>query len=141
MKNIFLLLFLGMSAALFAQDAKENSVVQPDARLYEVYAADYLQRLQTKNPFLIQRWNFFLDHGFYVTDMPAGKDMTYSEITVADVDKINILQLEKEQNLTRDFNKRMRYRIAGTDKLLICYSGKEFRDALNIHLGRSHSRK
>lgn len=135
MKKIFLLLFIGFSVALSAQ----TETVKADARLYDVYEADYLNRLQTKNPALIQRWNFYLDNAWRLTRIPQGKDGEYPTVSVADVDNINILLLQKEQNLTRDFNKRLRYRIAGTDTLIEYYSGKEFVKAFNAHTGRSHA--
>lgn len=133
MKHIYTtlvcLLFVAVSA--FGQDK-----AVPDARLYDVYSADYLTRLQTSNPFLIERWNFYLDNAFFITDIPEGKEADYSTLKISELQDLNILLIEKNQKPARDFKKRMYYQIEGTQKVLVYYSGEQFRDALNKHLGR-----
>lgn len=134
LKKLLLLICLSISCTVFGQTEK----VTPDARLYEVYSAEYLERLQSSNPFLIQRWNFYLDNAYFITDKPDKKDAQYRQTTLTDLENLNILAAEKNLNLSHDFHKRTYYEIIGTDKILVYYSGKEFRDALNAHLGRSY---
>lgn len=139
MKNILIILLCIFSFSAFAQ--KQADLIEPDTRLVDVYSKAYLVRLQTANPFLLQRWNFYLDNAFFVTENPADKGATYLSIEVADLDNINILLIEKEQKIHHDFKARTYYQIAGTNKMLVYRSGEEFRDALNEHLGRVYPSK
>lgn len=132
MKTILLTLLCICSLSAFGQS--EKITVEPDARLMEVYAQDYLTQLQTDNPFLIQRWNFYLDNAYTVSENFKNGD--YPFIQIDDLNNINILLLEKEQKLTHDFKAKTCYRIAGTNKVLIYRSGSEFAADLNAHLGR-----
>ncbi len=117
--------------------AQATTTVEPDERLHDVFDVAYLEALQTNNPLLLQRWNYYLDHAWYLADYPEGKGkLDFPVVRIADLEKINILHLEKEQHLQRDWRKRMKYRIEGTKKILIYYSGKEFTEDLNKHLGR-----
>jgi len=134
MKTILLCLFCVCSISAFGQ--YEKIPVEPDARLYEIYDEDYLTRLQTSNPFLLQRRNFYLDNAYILSENIKNAD--YPLIRVKDVQNINILLLEKEQSLRHDFKVRTYYSIADTNKILIYRSGEEFRDALNEHLNRAH---
>lgn len=139
MKNLLVILLCIFSLSAFGQDKPE--LVEPDARLSNVYSQTYLVRLQTANPFLLQRWNFYLDNAFFVTENPADKGASYPIIQVEDLENINILLIEKEQKIHHDFKARTYYQIAGTTKMLVYHSGEEFRDALNEHLGRVHPSK
>lgn len=134
MKNTLIILFSILSLSAFGQNKVET--IEPDARLSEVYSEAYLTRLQTANPFLLQRWAFYLDNAFFVTENPADKGASYPSIEIVDLDNINILLIEKEQKIHHDFKARTYYQIAGTTKMLVYRSGEEFRDALNEHLGR-----
>jgi hypothetical protein len=136
MKNILIILFCIFSLSAFGQKK-----IEPDARLSDVYSEAYLIRLQTANPFLLQRWNFYLDNAFFVAENPADKGATYPTIEVAELENINILLIEKEQKTHHDFKARTYYQIAGTTKMLVYHSGEEFRDALNKHLGRVYPTK
>ena len=51
---------------------------------------------------------------------------------------INILLLEQKNELTRDFNKTVKHKIKGTNKILVYYSGKEFNQKFNEYLGRGY---
>lgn len=139
MKNILVILLCICSFSVFGQNKVE--LIEPDARLADVYSEAYLVRLQTANPFLLQRWNFYLNNAFFVAENPADKGATYPSIAVADLDNINILLIEKEQKIHHDFKARTYYQIAGTNKMLVYHSGEEFRDALNAHLGRVYPSK
>lgn len=136
MKGILTLILLTLSILSFAQK-KSSENIKIDERLTEVYDTEYLTNLQTQNPFLLQRWSFYLDNAFYIVDFPTEKgNPDYPTIEVEDLDKINIFLLEKKQNMTRDFEKLSKYKIKGTNKVLVYYSGKEFNQKLNSFLGR-----
>jgi len=138
MKGILTFLLLTFSILSIAQ-TKTNEVVDVkiDERLFDVYEQKYLSNLQAANPNLLLRWSFYLDNAFYITDFPKGKENADApEVVIDDLEKINILLLEKDQRLTRDFKKRNVYKIQGTQKALIYFSGEEFNQKLNEHLGR-----
>lgn len=142
MKKIwFTLGLVFLTFIIFAQTQNQAHTDLPiDERLHDVYETDYLERLKIENPFLLQRWNFYLDHAWYITDLPNEKDSeSYTFISIADLDKVNILLLEKEQNLKKDWNKQQVYKIENTNKVLVYYAGKEFTKKLNEHLNRTHS--
>jgi len=134
MKIIYALLLFSLPLLSMAQ---RSEAVTLDDRLHEVFDRSYLESLQTANPTLLQRWNYYLDHAWYLTDYPHGKGkLDFPVVHIDDLEKINILQLEKEQHLQRDWRKRMKYRIEGTDKVLVYYSGEEFVQKLNQQLKR-----
>ena len=138
MKFISTVLFAMFSIAVVAQDAA-TITAQPDDRLYEVYDKAYLERLEELNPFVIQRWNFYLDNGFYIMDIPTDKPITpVGEVVIEDLNKLNILQVEKEQQLTKSMTLPTFYKIKGQEKFLVYYAGKDFVKKLNKHLGRSY---
>lgn len=136
MKGILTLILLTLSILSFAQK-KSSETVEIDDRLTEVYGKEYLTNLQTQNPFLLQRWSFYLDNAYYIVDFPTKKGSPdYPIIEVVDLNNMNILLLEKSQKMTRDFDKLTKYKIKGTNKILVYYSGKEFNQKLNDFLGR-----
>ena len=137
MKIVFTFFFIVLSTFAFSQQSSEK--IDIDDRLFAVYDADYLERLQTTNPILIQRWNFYLENAWFIADLPEEKKANNDHvITIADLEHFNIFLLEKQQGLKRDWEKHMMYSIEGTDKMLVYYPGKEFVQKLNQHLGRSH---
>ena len=111
--------------------------VEPDERLLAVYEKAYLDRLKTENPFLIQRLNFYLDHGYYLADYPDAKG-ALPVVSIDNPESINILLLEKEQGLRKNYETDTAYSINGTQKALVLRSGREFNRLLNEKLGRSH---
>lgn len=123
MKHLSILFaFLMLCASAFAQQT-----VTPDARLLETFEAEYLMRLQRDNPVLLDRLNYYLEHAWYLTEYPEEKgDPGLETIEVPDLENIQIFALEKKYELARDFERRMKYRIAGTSFVLVYYSGKEF---------------
>ncbi|MFK7770822.1 MAG: hypothetical protein AB8F94_01740 [Saprospiraceae bacterium] len=138
MKGILTLFLLSFSVLSFAQN-KSSETVEIDDRLLEVYDKEYLEDLKIQNPVLLQRWSFYLDNAFYMVDFPKEKgNPDYPTIEVADLDNMNIFLLEKNQKMTRDFDKPTKYKIKGTNKILVYYSGKEFNQKLNNFLGRNY---
>ncbi len=125
--------FLFVSLFSVAQDAHETVI--PDDRLYEVYEREYVDGLVNENPFLIKRWNFYLDNAFLIADEVIEKQADYPSVTIADLKNINILLLEKEQKLQRDWDKPIIYKIDDTDKMLVYHAGKDFTKSLKKYLG------
>jgi len=130
MKVLFTSCLLLCSLSLFSQKP-----VSIDPRLFEVYDQDYLERIRTEAPFLLERLNFYLDNAWYLSDYPEDKGaMSFPVVSIDDLETINILLLEKEQGLHKDFLTETTYSVNGTRKVLIFRSGKVFNRMLNEHL-------
>ena len=110
------------------------NVLQPDSRLFEAYDSAYILTLMDKNPFLIERWNFYLDNSWKVADFSPEKGVSYESITIPDFENINILSLENTLGLKRHHELPSVYRIENTNKILVFCSGKEFIRRFNEHL-------
>ncbi len=137
MKGIITFLLLTFSVLSIAQNKTNDINTAIDDRLYEVYGQEYLLALKKNNPFLLKRWSFYLDNAFYITEYPSKKgNPDYPIITIENLDDFNILLLEKNQELIRDFNQQKVYKIKGTNKVLVYLSGKKFNQKLNEHLKR-----
>lgn len=139
MKLLYYLCTLFSSFLLQAQTPLLTEVqpVEIDERLYQVYDKEYLESVRRDNPLLLKRWAFYLDHSFYVEVYPTEKgDPRYPKILLPDPGAINILWLEKEFGIHKDWEKRMVYAIEGTDKVLVYYSGREINQKWNEFLGR-----
>ncbi len=140
MKQILYVLLIFLPLTAFSQN---NSPVSKtiDARLYEAYGKAYVDEVAQSDTYLLHRWTFYLDNAFYVTDALVNKDgvaVDYPSVSVPDLAHINILKLEQEQKLKRDFHVEMIYKIAGTNKFLIYHSGKNFVDRLNEYINAKH---
>ena len=109
-------------------DPPGTSNVVPDPRLYDAFDSTYLESLRRDNPVLLQRWNFYLDNAYVITEFPAQKgDVSqFPAVQISDISSIHILVLEKNQHLTHDWHKPVFYRINNTRKVLMYYPGKEF---------------
>ena len=98
-KILFLSLLFSCSFFTFvnAQSEPSHTTAPIDSRLFEIYSGDYLENLQTANPYLLKRWNFYLDHSWYLTELPAEKDMdSYATIQIEDLSNFNILLVERK---------------------------------------------
>lgn len=138
MKLIWTIFSFLIVNTMFAQSNSETTTTPvPDQRLYEVYETDYIDRLVTENPFLIKRWNYYLDNAFYIMDAVPGKTDDKPEVTITDISNINILLLEKEQKLTHDFKGMTIYNIKNTNKCLVYLPGEKFVKLLNAALAKS----
>lgn len=137
MKGIFTFLLLAFSVLSIAQK-NTTEIISIDDRLYDVYDKEYLTTLQKDNPFLLKRWSFYLDNAFYISESPSKKDNPeFPIIEIDNIEDFNILLLEKNQTLLRDFDKQTVYKIKGSDKILVYYSGKKFNQKLREHLRKS----
>lgn len=132
-----LLLPLFLPLLLTAQSPYPAAPV-PDARLYAVFDSVYLQNISRDNPTLLLRWNFYLDNAFIVSDFPPekGNASQYPGVKISDLRDLNILLLEKEQPLARDWQKPVFYHIEGTNKVLMYFSGKDFNRKFREWLAR-----
>ena len=137
MKKPFLAFFIFLPFIAFSQ--QNSPVTKPiDARLYEAYDKAYVDDVAQGDPFLLKRWTYYLDHAFYVTDALVSKDgvaVDYPSVSVPDLAHINILKLESQQMLKRDYYVETIYKINGTDKFLVYHSGRNFIESLNEYLG------
>ena len=134
--KIFLLLFF-FSFSLFSSAQNTLESVIPDERLYQVYERAYVDNLVNENPFLIKRWNFYLDNAYLIADEIQEKKNDYPSVSISNMENINILLLEKEQKLQRDWEIPVIYKIRNTDKILVYYAGKDFTKSLKEYLGEN----
>lgn len=153
MKKLLLALLItygGFVSASLAQNTPTGTAtVKIDPRLYEVFEKVDLDKWQKQDPFLIQRWNFYLDNAYYIVDealLDEKELTTYAErpqrnypwVEVTNLDNLNIIKLEREQNLMQHWEKQTFYRIKGTKKLLVFYPGQYVMEQLNSHLKRNY---
>jgi len=132
MRLLSFLLFICFAINVGAQ--ANTPIKTIDRRLSDAFEKSYLQRIQYKNPELLERWTYYLDHSFYVAPYVPKKfeKSTTPSIQVKDLSSINIFQLEKaNKHLKRDWNKPMVYRISGTNKILVYHAGKDFIEDFN----------
>ena len=131
MKRRIFYLFLCSPIILAAQ----NNPHSIDPRLYDVYDNTYIDDLAKSYPLMIDRWNFYLDEAYFITDSPKEKEIhgDYPTIKIADFKNINILKLEKEQGLSHDWDKMTTYKIEGSNKHLVYFPGKFFIEKLKQH--------
>jgi hypothetical protein len=107
-----------------------------DKRLSEVFEREYLDLIRREDPILFERWHFYLDHAFIISNSSNEKVdglETYPPVLIADLSNINILKLEKEQDLKHDFYTETIYKIEGTSQFLVYLSGKDFLEKFNAH--------
>lgn len=111
-----------------AQTEAARSGEQFDARLLAVYDKTYLENLQSHNPMLLLRWQYYLDHAYTVLDWPVEKGdiRALPLVNIADVKKINILALEQTQPLYRDWDKPVFFRINDSQQVLMYHAGSNF---------------
>jgi hypothetical protein len=127
MKPIALILFA--VCALSGKLAAQTAPLVPDERLLAVFEADHLEKLRTESPLQLLRYNFYLDHGWFWADIPAGKAKGaegFQVIPLAGTDRINIFAVQRELNLQRAFDRPTYYRVEGTDKVLVLRAEKTF---------------
>ncbi|MBK9012599.1 MAG: hypothetical protein IPM82_00075 [Saprospiraceae bacterium] len=118
-----------------AQSELSHTTTPIDSRLLEIYSGDYLEHLQTANPFLLKRWNFYLDNSWYLTELPSEKDMdSYATIRIEDLSNINIMSIERKFDLKRNWDKQLVCKIENTNQALVLLAGKAFNEKLNEFL-------
>ena len=140
MRSYLFPLLLALPLSIFSQSQLQTGSIKIDSRLYEVFEKDYLEKTAIDDPFLIQRWNFYLDNAFIISDNALSKKETaadYPSVSIPDLKQINILKLEKEQKLQHDFYSETVYKIANTNQYLVYLAGKDFVEKLNVYLNKT----
>jgi hypothetical protein len=108
-----------------------------DKRLEEVFEKEYLDLVRHEDPILFERWHFYLNNAFFISDSSLSKDdkqVIYPTVLISDLVNINILKLEKEQDLKHDFYTETIYKIEGTSQFLVYLAGRDFIEKFNAHL-------
>ena len=115
-----------------------------DRRLYAAYDKAYVDDVAKNDAFLLKRWTFYLDHAFFISESSLSKNEeleSYPSVKIDDLEHINILKLEQEQPLKRDYYAETIYKIEGTNKYLVYYSGRDFIQKLNDYLSKDNGLK
>jgi hypothetical protein len=126
---------------LVAQQTKITTNAPIDTRLYAAFGNAYIDKVAAEDPFTVKRWTYYLDNAFFISDTPLSKDGSeptdLPTVRIVDLQRINILQLEKEQpQLKRDFYEEAIYKIEGTNKYLVYYAGQDFIEKLKAHFSK-----
>jgi hypothetical protein len=144
MKRYLTSLFVAVPFFLFSQQNTVFDTAKIDARLYAVFDKAYIEESLRTDQFAIQWWTFYLDNAFIIVNEPPTKDGSagnFPLVHIEDVAHVNILQLEKEQNLTKERHVDTIYRIAGTTRYLIYHAGSDLNDAFNAYREELKNRK
>ena len=115
-----------------------------DPRLYAAYDKAFVDDVAKNDDFLLKRWTFYLDHAFFISESSLSKNEeleSYPSVKIDDLEHINILKLEQEQPLKRDYYAETIYKIEGTNKYLVYYSGRDFIQKLNDYLSKDNGLK
>ena len=134
MRRLLTSLLVVVPFLLFSQQKTVFNPAAIDQRLYAVFGKEYIEESLRSDVFSLQRWTFYLDNAYFISDNPQTKDGSegdFPSVKITDLAHINILQLEKEQNLKRDYYTESIYRIEGTTKYLVYHSGQRFIEAFN----------
>ena len=125
MRVLFLSLFIFIAKIAIGQ-------THHDERLTVKYASKYLDRMEEKSPVIYQRINYYLDHSYQIIDEPKGKfDQLKDEISIQNLDEVNILELERTFDIQPDYKMRRVFRIKDTNKILVRLPMVEFNKAFN----------
>ena len=125
MRVLFLFLFLFSTKIAIGQ-------THHDERLTVKYDIKYLDSMEEKSPVIYQRINYYLDHSYQIIDEPKGKfDQLKDEISIQNLEEINILELERAFDIKPDYKMRKVFRIKDTGKMLVRLPMEEFNKAFN----------
>lgn len=113
-----------------------NSKTTPDPRLYEALSENEISEMSSKNPFLIQYYNYFLDHSYKIIEQPKSVNLKLPKVAISNIKDFNILLIKKEQKLRREWGTQTYYEIKGTNKVLVFISEKEFTQKLNKYINK-----
>ncbi len=134
MRRIITSLLVVVPFFLFSQKTTTFNTASIDARLYAVFGKEYIEESLRSDVFSLQRWTFYLDNAYIIVKEPPTKDGSeggYPTVRIPNLSNLNILQLEKEQDLKRDYYTESIYRIEGTTQYLVYHSGRDFIEAFN----------
>ncbi|MDZ7879717.1 MAG: hypothetical protein U5L45_18710 [Saprospiraceae bacterium] len=127
-------LFVIVPFFLFSQQNTVFNASAIDPRLYAVFGSGYIEESLKNDLFSLERWTFYLDNAYIIVNEPPTKDGSegdFPTVRIPDLARVNILQLEKEQELKRNYYEESIYRIEGTTKYLVYHSGRNFIEAFN----------
>jgi hypothetical protein len=94
-----------------------------DHRLLAKYNDAQIVALQESNPEVIEFWEYFLDHGYEIKDIPSGKENGLTEeVAIKNVDNINILAL----GVGSPGAYIKYFKIKGMNKMLVLHSSEQF---------------
>lgn len=133
MKISLFMLCLTIPLLIFAQ--KDNT--EPDPRLYDVLTHVEVSKLLSNNPYMVEYYNYFLDHSYKILPTPKQKKLDLPTVIIKDLKNFNILSVQRKQHLKRGWKSPTYYQIENTNKILVLIPEKEFTHKLNVHLGRS----
>ena len=134
MKRLLTSLLVVVPFFVFSQQNTVFNTAAIDPRLYAAFGTEYIEESLRNDVFSLQRWTFYLDNAYIIVNEPPTKDGSagnFPTVRIPDLAHINILKLEKEQELTRNYNTESIYRIEGTNQYLIYHSGRNFIEAFN----------
>ena len=133
----------------------DDALYKPDPRLYKCYDSAFLDTLMIYRSNLIVYLNFYLDHAFFIADLPPNKSLDVPDIS----EVLMIPRKESERyrnfdltvegynpanwnilryNFKRSFDDRTYYKIGNTGKVLVFYSGSELNDIFNEYKKNQH---
>ncbi len=144
MRRIITSLFVVVPFFLFSQKTTTFSTASIDPRLYAVFGKEYIEESLRSDVFSLQRWTFYLDNAYIILREPPTKDGSegdFPTVRISNLSNINILQLEKEQDLKRDYYTEAIYRIEGTTQYLVYHSGRDFIEAFNAFRRELNNKK
>lgn len=107
----------------------QNAVLQTDNRLYAAFEKAHLELLKEKNPLQLLRYNYYLDHAWFLVAIPEGKSAgaeQFPVIRLADPQNANIFLAQEALGLKRHFDRPSYYRVEGTNQILVMRSEQEF---------------
>jgi hypothetical protein len=136
MRRLLLAAFVLLPLSILLSQPQLTDSKTIDKRLEEVFEKEYLDLVRREDPILFERWHFYLDHAFFISDSPLvkeGSNETYPSVLIDNLSSINILKLEKEQDLKHDFYTETIYKIEGTTQFLVYLSGRDFTEKFNAH--------
>lgn len=128
MKALFLIVFLGCTAQLSAQ----NSF---DERLLSKFSSERIVELQENHSDILSYWTYYLDNSYYIIDgETSGKTIATNEtVSISDLSNFNILDLGL--NMDRNFSKT--FQIVGANKYLMLLSNREFVAGFNAYQSKT----
>lgn len=143
MKRLFTYAIILLPFTVFSQQNTSDSK-SIDPRLYAAYEKTYVDDVSQNDVFLLKRWTFYLDNAYFISETSlskSGAEDNYPSVNIPDLEHINILKLEQEQSLKRDYYAETIYKIKGTSKYLVYYSGRAFIEKLNDYLSKDNGLK
>lgn len=144
---MLVILFFSTGICVAQQQSKHG--VKPDPRLYDCFEKSYVDGLQS-NLRLLHYYNFYLDHSYFISDMPEkpvewkdistlalrnpgpnGETLYFSENPAqVKTGTFNPLRYDISLQPTMFTN----YLLGKTGKILVFYSNKAFNDKFNDYM-------